>query len=251
MALVKCPECGRENVSNTAESCPSCGYGIKAHFEREEKKRAEEIIRKQQQSRIDSRSAEKEQKYREYEHEIRARQQEIDAITEPKKPNFFLGLFEKQVRTLSFFILIGPWITLLFCKLAGVDNMLLLLYIVLGWLATPIWLFICYGDYKSDVARYKEELNLYNRNRKEWEKQKERQKANIAEMYRYRADNEVEQKYAPPAPKPTSQLKCPVCGSDNIERITTIDRGVSVAMVGLASGKIGKQYKCKKCKHMW
>ena len=66
-----------------------------------------------------------------------------------------------------------------------------------------------------------------------------------------RVINEVEQKYAPPAPKPTSQLKCPVCGSDNIERITTIDRGVSVAMVGLASGKIGKQYKCKKCKHMW
>lgn len=33
MAIVKCPECGRENVSNTAEACPSCGYNIKAHFE--------------------------------------------------------------------------------------------------------------------------------------------------------------------------------------------------------------------------
>ena len=215
-----------------------------------EKKKAEEIIRNQQQSRIDSRSAEKEQKYREYEHEIRARQQEIDAITEPKKPNFFFTLFEEQVITLSFFILIGPWIALLFC-LAGVNNILLLLYILLGWLATPIWLMICYGDYRSDVARYKEELNLYNGNRKEWEKQKERRKANIAQIYRYKADREVEEKYAPPATKPTNQLKCPVCGSDKIERITTVDRDVSVAMVGLASGKIGKQYKCKKCKHMW
>ena len=33
MALIKCPECGRENVSDSAESCPDCGYGIKAYFE--------------------------------------------------------------------------------------------------------------------------------------------------------------------------------------------------------------------------
>lgn len=32
MALVKCPECGKENVSDSAEACPDCGYGIKAHF---------------------------------------------------------------------------------------------------------------------------------------------------------------------------------------------------------------------------
>lgn len=32
MALVKCPECGRENVSDTATSCPDCGYNIKAHY---------------------------------------------------------------------------------------------------------------------------------------------------------------------------------------------------------------------------
>ena len=34
MALIKCPECGRENVSDSAESCPECGYGIKAYFEK-------------------------------------------------------------------------------------------------------------------------------------------------------------------------------------------------------------------------
>ncbi len=32
MALIKCPECSKENVSDTAVSCPNCGYGIKAHF---------------------------------------------------------------------------------------------------------------------------------------------------------------------------------------------------------------------------
>ena len=32
MALIICPECGKENVSDTAEACPNCGYGIKVHF---------------------------------------------------------------------------------------------------------------------------------------------------------------------------------------------------------------------------
>ena len=34
MALVKCPECGRERVSDTAEACPDCGYNVRAHYER-------------------------------------------------------------------------------------------------------------------------------------------------------------------------------------------------------------------------
>lgn len=47
MALVKCPECGREKVSDSAEMCPDCGYGIKAHYdklkqEENEKRLAEE-----------------------------------------------------------------------------------------------------------------------------------------------------------------------------------------------------------------
>lgn len=32
MPLIKCKECGKE-VSNTAISCPSCGFGIKKHEE--------------------------------------------------------------------------------------------------------------------------------------------------------------------------------------------------------------------------
>ena len=46
-------------------------------------------------------------------------------------------------------------------------------------------------------------------------------------------------------------IPCPICGSKNTVRITTVDRAISVSAVGLASGKIGKQYKCKDCKHMW
>ena len=56
MALIKCPECGREAVSDCAESCPGCGYNIKAHFERikeeERKKQREEELRKEKEQRI-------------------------------------------------------------------------------------------------------------------------------------------------------------------------------------------------------
>ena len=34
MAIIQCPECGKE-VSNAAQTCPNCGFGVKAYFERE------------------------------------------------------------------------------------------------------------------------------------------------------------------------------------------------------------------------
>lgn len=45
--------------------------------------------------------------------------------------------------------------------------------------------------------------------------------------------------------------QCPMCGSLQTRRITTANRAVSVAAVGLASDKIGKQYECTKCKYKW
>lgn len=46
-------------------------------------------------------------------------------------------------------------------------------------------------------------------------------------------------------------ISCPVCHSSNVKRISTTNRAISIGAAGLASGKIGKQYKCKNCKHMW
>ena len=46
-------------------------------------------------------------------------------------------------------------------------------------------------------------------------------------------------------------LTCPMCGSHVVKKLTVADRAVSVAAWGLASGKIGKQYECKKCGHKW
>ena len=33
MALVKCPECGANGISDTASACPKCGANIKAYYD--------------------------------------------------------------------------------------------------------------------------------------------------------------------------------------------------------------------------
>lgn len=35
MSLVKCPECGRENVSSFAKACPSCGFQIAKYYQKQ------------------------------------------------------------------------------------------------------------------------------------------------------------------------------------------------------------------------
>ena len=35
MALMKCPECGRD-VSSSAASCPTCGYAIQEYIKKQE-----------------------------------------------------------------------------------------------------------------------------------------------------------------------------------------------------------------------
>lgn len=61
---------------------------------------------------------------------------------------------------------------------------------------------------------------------------------------RYKAQQQAEQIRLSKLPE------CPICKSkNNVRRISSLDRGVSVAMVGLASSKIGKQYECTRCRH--
>lgn len=185
MALIKCPECGKENVSDSAEACPDCGYGIKAHFD---------IIKKQQQ------------KQEIYEMKL----QSVRMPDEPKCMNFAYGL--------AIFFGVGTVLAFFTSPLAGI-----LAFIFFCW--------TCYSGYKQ----YSEEMERYNLAKANFEK--------------YQQEIVREREYAEriEALKP----KCPSCGSTQIEKITTMDRAISISMVGAASGKIGKQYKCRNCKHMW
>ncbi len=41
MALIQCPECGRKNISDTAETCPSCGFKVHDYILAQERIRQE------------------------------------------------------------------------------------------------------------------------------------------------------------------------------------------------------------------
>lgn len=205
MALVKCPECGRENVSDSAESCPDCGYGIKAHFLEIEQKKL-----------LEQQKLEKERQYEESKRIQEEKEQiELATIKMPSKPNIGQSL-------LVFGIVFVPFMLL------G----LLLPYRIGFWFFLIFWLIVAVSSYNDNVKDYERAQQNFEKYQKEELSKKKMQK----EMEEYR------QMTAP---------KCPMCGSTNIEKISTTSRAVSVATVGLASGKIGKQYKCKKCKHMW
>ncbi len=47
------------------------------------------------------------------------------------------------------------------------------------------------------------------------------------------------------------KFTCPMCGSKKVKKIGTVNRAVSIAAFGFASNKIGKQYECDACKHKW
>lgn len=205
MALVKCPECGRENVSDSAEACPDCGYGINAHFQEIERKKL-----------LEQQKLEKERQYEELERIREEKEQaELDTIKMPSKPNIGQSLLIFGIVFLPF-MLLG----------------LILPYRIGFWFFLIFWLIVAFSSYSDNVKEYERAQQDFGKFQKEELSKKKIQK----EMEKYRRMN---------APK------CPMCGSINIEKISTASRVVSVAAVGLASGKIGKQYKCKKCKHMW
>ena len=45
--------------------------------------------------------------------------------------------------------------------------------------------------------------------------------------------------------------KCPTCGSTDIKSISGLNRGVSVAVLGMFSKKINKSFECKHCGYTW
>lgn len=197
MALIECPECGRENVSDSAEMCPDCGYGIRAHFDRV-KLEEEEKIRKQK---LEER--EKEQ---------------LDAIPMPRKPN------AKQTYLLALTVF-GIWGVLCLILPSPMNIIGFLFFIILA-----IW---------QGASLHSKDTEKYERAMADFEKYKKDELRRIEDEKLFEQINE---RRAP---------KCPMCGSTNIKKISATSRVVSVSTIGLASSMIGKQYKCKKCKHLW
>lgn len=249
MALIKCPECGKENVSDSAISCPECGYAIKAYHER--------IARQEQQKQQEIQLEEKKKvEYEKLKDELNRKIRAVDNMPYPEKPNFKESIFDSKGGGgwLSYASIIALILTPLLAyisfqgKSAVLTTLFLIVFVLLLVIWTPFWLMICYSDYKSAIARFEDAT-------KDWEGERIKKKERLTAEYEQYAFNMAKYgtRNAPTIniPMPNNNLKCPICGSANVSKISTLNRGVSVATVGFASSKIGKQYECKNCKHKW
>lgn len=221
MALIKCPECGRENVSDSAEMCPSCGFGVKAHFEKIE----QEKIKEQKQIELEELKKKREQEAKERE------QRRIQSVPKPERPVFSRGFMIYMIVAVIFF----SWLMLYTPTTYNEDpqggTWILELLVFIG---LPLLVYL--PNYNKRVKDYE----LACRNFETYQRQmiKEQDEA------RARHQRELEQKIA-------NAIKCPNCGSIDTKKISTTSRVASVAMVGVASSKIGKQYECINCGYRW
>ena len=212
MSLIKCPECGRENVSDSAVACPNCGYGIKAHFERIRAEEAKAKLEEERKRRAEELKASEEERQK----------KRLESVKKPEKPVFSRLLIIYMVAT---FIII----TLMFFYEATTWFIEICIFIVLPFI-------IYYSSYQKRVDKYKLSLENFE----------EYQELIIKEK-----DEEAERAFRESQKQLENVIRCPHCNSTNTKRISTASRAVSIGTVGLASGKIGKQYMCKDCKHMW
>ena len=205
MSLIKCPACGRDNVSIIAESCPNCSFPIKQHFDEieAEKKRKHDEIKKNIEER------------REYE-------ERISNVQQLKMPKLGIPIVITVISVLGtllgILLLISGWFSFFGVIISSVG--------LFG-----IWLSIkLFSASISDYKLSRDDFEEYQR-----KVVREQDAFDDAELKR----------------QDLNHPKCPMCGSKNTYRIGTINRGVSVATVGLASSKIGKQYGCNSCGHKW
>ena len=143
----------------------------------------------------------------------------------------------KENTLLSIFLLIITII--LFVIYSFTSNGLVLTGSLFALFFTGVAIYSLYSDYSSR-EKAKEELELAKKNYDKYKSQKDRERE--AARIQSAIDN---------AKQAVKHPKCPNCGSTNTVRITTVNRMASVAAVGIASGKIGKQFECKNCKYKW
>ena len=282
MALIKCPECGRERVSNSAVACPDCGFAIREYFCNRKLEDNTDSTSTRNNSKKENESKNNNTKVRERKIlSERDKTKPVRCLKDgsiypansnkcPSCGNTERTSVETQRDTLiennqnnrnvssdrphfSKGYIIGIVVGVI-VGLIGLPGLFEseasratsrahgsgdpafqgVILIIFGIVIIGITL----GIYFRGLSRYNIQKNnpeLYNKMIAEETRRGQE---------RYRAQKQAEEIRLSKLPE------CPICTSKtNVRRISSIDRGVSVAMVGLASSKIGKQYECTRCKH--
>ena len=241
MALITCPECGKPNVSDSAESCPECGYNIRNHFaiQKQEEVPKEIEVQETDIQELDKERIDKELKQlkQDYQNELK----QIEETQRPPKPTLLSSMFTGQgsgLSVLAVIVAIACLIVLFVSEETFSKGLAIAVFIL-----PLIWFCLSIRGYKEEVAAYDnwEYYQKSNLKRKYEELERNLKEYGTTESP-IKAYTYVPQK---------NQLRCPMCGSVDVKRISTLNRSASVAMVGIASAKIGKQYQCETCKHLW
>ena len=202
MALISCPECGKQNISDTALACPQCGFAVKKHTEIRQRERTKGLhfeATKQKAA-------------------IKYIKQEISNCN--------------RIMCIAAFTGAGSFLLALFNK--GVNSVVIPCFIVFWSMVAAILVASIIG-----IKRHNDMELIADNFHKFEQKMQKRNRANT----KYQLAIDAVMNAVP--------HNCPVCGSTDTNRISENSRAFSVAVFGLASSKIGKQYECKSCKHKW
>ena len=253
MSLINCPNCGRPNVSDSAENCPECNYNIKAHFE--------EIKRKQKEFE-EQKIIEEQRKQKEIEQKAEEEKQiecpechESFSAKLPTCPNCGLSINDnenikrlneinrlekivKQKRDIKNFLFIFLFFliaSIFFLKgyFNGHDSFS-------GTFAglSSVFTFLCFIGFAISISEHFENQSKLKLAKEDYDKYLEQKKE--AQIQAELASIEKHQKYL-------NNAQCPYCHSRNTKKISTASRATSVALTGIASKKIGKQWHCNDC----
>lgn len=228
MALIKCPECGRENVSDNAEACPNCGFGIREYYQKiKSEQQKEEKQRREVEQRKERELAQKAQE-----------EQRIKNIPKPDKPRYSIAA-----------AICGALCILLGGNSVATTNEYEIERSVSAGNGDPVfqgWYLIISGVVILCVGLYffMKKVNAYKLAKDDFEAyQKEVVKRQDEETLRH--VNEIQQKM-------NAMVKCPTCGSTNVEKINGASKVGKAAVFGvLAAGSISKTFHCKNCGYRW
>ena len=271
MALINCPECNKQ-ISDKAKICINCGYPIEdimqqsanenlqTNNEKATDGRIYKLFEANYNSFLKERNNNVDSIYYDVVHEISNLKNEIDTDI----LNDIIGI--EIIDGLSLSPENISWMSVkLFCELidfqklsTGAKNKIsdklykLISFVNMyndGSSNRPYIMVFWFPLYNilqnSNIDEYDEIMAILNEPKYFGSKTG---KEYIDEMYEKHGSN----KSQPRQKNGYSQsLKCPVCNSSDVHKISTSNRFISFAAVGFASSKIGKQYECKKCKHKW
>ena len=212
MALIQCPECGRKNISDTAETCPSCGFKVHDYILAQERIRqeAKEAARLALENDVKRKREAEEQRKR------------LDAVQMPAKPSivpYVLAASLCLVTTISSIVVMV------------VDGFSLLFFLLALVFAIFCPAMICL--YRDALKRYRlaqTDFPSYQQIVLKEEDQRAREEA------ARQAQKLQTKRYTP--------VRCPKCGSASI---ATVNRGYSLIWGFIGSGQPVNV--CQSCGH--